>query len=149
MFRIYLPDTGLFAMQSDITPDTFLDSSKRNAISGIFIENYAACELVARGFKLFYWKGKSTPELEFLIPVDGAITPIECKKNKGSLDSLLKFREHNPLSLAVKVSANRYGYDGKNKLMTLPFYYLPFFLNEIKTKVFHFLPRSPVRFNGR
>lgn len=134
LFRIYLPDNGLFAMQSDIAPDTFLDSSKRNAISGIFIENYAACELVGRGFKLFYWKGKSTSELEFLIPVDGAIVPIDCKKNKGSLDSLFKFREHNALSLAIKVSANRFGYDEKKMLMTLPFYYLPFFLDEIKAK---------------
>lgn len=132
LFRIYLPDTGLFAMQSMISPDIFIDSSKRNTLEGIFIENYVACELAARDFKLFYWKGKSTSELEFLIQHNGSIIPVDCKKNKGSLDSLMKYREHNKNELAIKVSANKYGYDEKNKLLTLPFYYLPFYLEELK-----------------
>lgn len=134
LFRIYLPDTGLFAIQSMITPDTFIDSSKQNSLMGIFFENYVACELNAREYKLFYWKGKSTSEIEFLIPSKGDIIPLDCKKNKGSLDSLAKYREHNKNNLAIKVSNNKYGYDEKNKLLTLPFYYLPFYLDEIKNK---------------
>lgn len=132
LFRIYLPDTGLFAMQSMIAPETFIDSSKQNTLAGIFIENFAACELVARDFKLFYWKGKTSSELEFLIQDSGTIIPMDCKKNKGSLDSLYKYREHNSNNLAIKVSSNKYGYDERTKLLTLPFYYLSFYLEEIR-----------------
>ena len=131
LFRIYLPDCGLFALQSQIYPETFLDPAKQNALSGVFMENFAAEELAARDHPLFYWKGKTSSELEFLIMDRGDIIPIDCKKNKGSLDSLEKYREHNSNRLAIKVSANRYGYDESQQLLTLPFYYFPFYLDEI------------------
>lgn len=132
LFRIYLPDTGLFAMQSMINPDTFIDTSKQNTLAGIFIENFAACELTARNFKLFYWKGKTSSELEFLIQDRGKIIPMDCKKNKGSLDSLYKYREYNSNNPAIKVSNNKYGYDEGNRLLSLPFYYLSFYLEELR-----------------
>lgn len=131
LFRLYLPDCGLFALQSQIYPETFLDPAGQNTLSGIFFENFAAEELVARDYPLFYWKGKTSSELEFLLMDRGNIVPIDCKKNKGSLDSLKKYREHNANALAIKVSANQYGYDEKNKLLTLPFYYFPFYLDDI------------------
>lgn len=70
-------------------------------------------------------------DLEFLMMDRGHIVPIDCKKNKGSLDSLEKYREHNDNALAIKVSANKYGYDENHKLLTLPFYYFPFYLDDI------------------
>ena len=57
---------------------------------------------------------------------------LDAKKNKGSLDSLYKYRETNKNELAIKVSQNKYGYNDDNKLLTLPFYYLGFYLDDIK-----------------
>lgn len=53
------------------------------------------------------------------------------KKNKGNLKSLETYRKNNKNDLAIKVSQNKYGYSNENKVLTLPFYYLPFYLDEI------------------
>ena len=65
-----------------------------------------------------------------MIDLDGNVVPIDCKKTRGALNSLDEFRMHNKNTLAIKVSSNRYGYDEKNKILTLPFYYFSLFLNE-------------------
>ena len=129
LFRVYLSDLGYFSLQSGLGAEHFSDDLKNNRLSGIFFENFVACELKSRGYNLFYWKGKSTSELEFVIQLDGKIVPIDVKKNKGSLDSLYKYRETNKNELAIKVSQNKYGYNENNKLVTLPFYYLGFYLD--------------------
>lgn len=132
LFRIYLSDLGYFSLQSGIGAENFITDVTDNTLSGIFFENYVACELKSRGFDLFYWKGKTTSELEFIIPINGKAVPIDAKKNKGSLDSLNKYRENNKNELAIKVSQNKYGYNEKNKLLTLPFYYLGIYLDNNK-----------------
>ena len=132
LFRIYLSDLGYFSLQSGVGAENFLTELKSNTLSGIFFENFVACELKSRGYNLFYWKGKSTSELEFVIQLDGKIVPLDAKKNKGSLDSLFKYREINKNELAIKVSQNKYGYNEDKKLLTLPFYYLGFYLDSKK-----------------
>ena len=129
--RLYLSDMGMFTYQSGINAKTFL-TNKDNALSGIFFENYVACELAARGFDVFYWKGKRNSEFEFLIDINGDIVPIDVKKGKDRLNSLDEFRQHNKKGLAIKVSANQYGFDEANNLLTIPFYYLPFYLDDLQ-----------------
>ena len=132
LFRLYLPDVGLFAYQSGISPESFIDDTKVSSLSGIFYENYVALELYARGFKLFYWKGKTSSEMEFVIPYKTNVIPIDVKKNKGNLNSLTKFREHNKNSFAIKISNNMYGYNKDNNLYTVPFYYVGLFFDKLK-----------------
>ena len=134
LYRLYLLDMGLFTYQSNINPKTFLTNDGRSSLSGIFFENYVAIELVNYGYKLFYWRGKGDSEFEFIIESESYIIPIDVKKTKGKLNSLEKFCEHNKLNYAVKISKNNYGYDSENKILTIPFYFLPFFLNELKEK---------------
>ena len=131
LFRIYLSDLGYFSLQSGISAENFITNVKDNTLSGIFFENYVACELRTRGIDLFYWKGKTSSELEFIIAKNNTIIPIDVKKNKGNLKSLETYRKNNKNDLAIKVSQNKYGYNNENKVLTLPFYYLPFYLNEM------------------
>ena len=91
-------------------------------LSGIFFENYAANELVAKGIPLYYWKGKSSAEMEFVVDSGGRIIPIDVKRGRGTLNSLVKFRNHNKTDLAVKLSGNRYGYSEDQRLLTVPLY---------------------------
>lgn len=84
------------------------------------------------GYKLYYWKVKQDAEFEYLIDDGENIIPIDVKKKKGSLKSLEKYKSHNKLKYVVKVSENRYRYDEDNKVLTLPFYYVSFFLAEFK-----------------
>ena len=125
-FRLFLSDIGMFSYQSGINAASFVSSDRENTLSGIFFENFVANELVAKDIKLFYWRGKSSSELEFVIESGNELYPIDVKKGKGSLNSLEKFANHNKFAYAIKVSKNNYGYDETQKMLTLPFYFFPF-----------------------
>lgn len=131
LFRLYLSDVGIYALQSHLSSNDFA-SSIYGEFSGYFYENYLATELIARDYKLFYWKGKRDAELEFVLEVNGRIIPIDIKKGKGTLKSLEEFRNHNKKDLAVKVSSGRYGFDRENFILNIPFYYVPFFLDVLQ-----------------
>ena len=131
LMRLYLADMGLFTYQSGLNARTFL-SKRDNVLSGIYYENFLSTELVARNIELFYWKGKRNSELEFLVNVDSHVIPFDVKKGKSSLNSLSEYRCHNIKDLAIKVSSNQYGYDSEQKLLTLPFYYVPFYLDMLQ-----------------
>lgn len=125
-FRLYLGNIGMFSYQSGINAASFISNQKGNMLSGIFYENFVAGELVAKGHKLFYWRGKTMAELEFLIESDNKLYPVDIKKGRGTLNSLEKFSNHNKFEYAIKISRNNYGYDEDKKLLTLPFYFTPF-----------------------
>ncbi len=137
-FRLFLSDMGMFSYQSGINAATFVSSEKENSLSGIFFENFVACELVACGHKLFYWKGKASSELEFIIESSGKLYPVDVKKGRGTLNSLEKFAHHNKFECAIKVSKNNYGYNDEKKLLTVPFYYISFLSNEFATGNFKY-----------
>lgn len=130
-FRLYLNDIGMFSYQSDINAASFLSNDRENVLSGIFYENFVANELKVKGHGLFYWKGKDSAELEFIVESNNKLYPIDVKKNKGSLNSLKKFSDHNKFDFAIKVSRNNYGYNETQKLLTLPFYFVPFMANDL------------------
>lgn len=125
-FRLFLGDIGMFSYQSGINGASFLSPQRENTLSGIFFENFIANELTAKGHKLFYWKGKSSAEMEFIVVSDNKLYPIDVKKGRGTLNSLNKFSNHNKFNFAIKVSTNNYGYDAEQRLVTLPFYLFPF-----------------------
>ncbi len=125
-FRLFLGDIGMFSYQSGINAASFVSSERENTLSGIFFENFVANELTAKEHKLFYWKGKNSAELEFIVESDNKLYPIDVKKGRGTLNSLEKFSNHNKFEFAIKVSKNNYGYNAEQKLLTLPFYYFPF-----------------------
>ena len=125
-FRLFLGDIGMFSYQSGINAASFVSSERENTLSGIFFENFVANELIAKEHKLFYWRGKSSAELEFIIESDNKLYPIDVKKGRGTLNSLQKFSNHNKFEYAIKVSKNNYGYDAEQRLLTLPFYFFPF-----------------------
>lgn len=125
-FRLFLGDIGMFSYQSGINAAPFISTERDNTLAGIFFENFVANELVAKEHKLFYWRGKSFAELEFIIESNNKLYPIDVKKGKGSLNSLKKFSNHNKFEFAIKVSKNNYGYDEEQKLLTIPFYSIPF-----------------------
>ena len=130
LFRLYLPDVGLLTYQSGISTDNIIDDINYSNMSGLFYENLVANEIVARNNKLFYWKGKTSSELEFLIQHKNSIVPIDVKKTRGNLKSLNKYREMNKKDLAIKVSSNKYGFDENNKIYTIPHYFIGFMLDD-------------------
>ena len=130
-FRLFLGDIGMFSYQSGINAASFVSNERENTLSGIFFENFVANELIAKGHKLFYWKGKSSAELEFIIESDNKLYPIDVKKGRGTLNSIEKFSNHNEFEYAIKVSKNNYGYNDEQKLLTVPFYYFSFVAKDL------------------
>lgn len=130
-FRLFLGDIGMFSYQSGINAASFISSERENTLSGIFFENFVANELIAKQLKLFYWRGKASAELEFIIESDNKLYPIDVKKGKGTLNSLRKFSDHNKFEFAIKVSKNNYGYNAEQKLLTIPFYFIPFVAKDL------------------
>lgn len=130
-FRLFLGDIGMFSHQSGINAASFISSERENTLSGIFFENFVANELIAKEHKLFYWRGKASAELEFIIESNNKLYPIDVKKGRGTLNSLEKFSNHNKFEYAIKVSKNNYGYNPKQKLLTIPFYYIPFVAKDL------------------
>lgn len=130
-FRLFLCDIGMFSYQSGINSVSFVSNERENTLSGIFFENLIANELTAKGNNLFYWKGKSTAELEFIVESDNKLYPIDVKKGKGTLNSLEKFSNHNKFEYAIKASRNNFGYNFEQKLLTVPFYFFPFVAKDL------------------
>lgn len=130
-FRLFLGDIGMFSYQSGINAASFISSERENTLSGIFFENFVANELIAKEQKLFYWRGKASCELEFIVESGNKLYPIDVKKGKGTLNSLEKFSNHNRFECAVKVSKNNYGYNPEKKLLTVPFYFIPFVAQDL------------------
>lgn len=130
-FRLFLGDIGMFSYQSGINAASFVSSERENTLSGIFFENFVANELIAKEHKLFYWRGKSSAELEFIVESDNRLYPIDVKKGRGTLNSLEKFSNHNKFEYAIKVSKNNYGFDREQKLLTIPLYFIPFVAKDL------------------
>ncbi|MDO4501100.1 MAG: AAA family ATPase [Erysipelotrichaceae bacterium] len=130
-FRLFLGDIGMFAYQSGLNAASFISNERENTLSSIFYENYVANELIAKGHKLFYWKGKTSAELEFIIESDNKFYPIDVKKGRGVLNSLEKFSNHNKFEFAIKISKNNYGYNPEHKLLSIPFYFTSFLANDL------------------
>ena len=130
-FRLFLGDIGMFSYQSGINAASFISNDRENVLAGIFFENFVANELIAAGHDLFYWKGKASAELEFMIESGNRLYPLDVKKGRGSLNSLEKFSYHNKFECAIKISRNHYGYDGEHKLLTVPFYYVSFLARDL------------------
>lgn len=130
-FRLYLSDIGMFSYQSGINATSFISKDRENTLSGIFFENFVANELVNKGINLFYWKGKNSAELEFIVESNNKIYPLDVKKGRGILNSLEKFSNHNKYEYAIKISSNHYGYDENKKILTIPFYYCSFLADDL------------------
>lgn len=135
-FRLFLGDIGMFSYQSGINATSFISSQRENMLSGIFFENFVANELAAKGNKLFYWRGKASSEIEFVIESDNKIYPLDVKRGSGTLNSLKKFSDHNKFECAIKVSSNNYGYNPEQKLLTIPFYFIPLLAQDLADGTF-------------
>lgn len=122
LFRLYLADVGIFAYQSQVNQADFFVKDRRNTLSGVFYENFVACEFAAREIPLFYWTGKQTHEFEFIVYSAGKLYPIDTKKEKGGMASLEEFRQLNGNCTAIKISSNNFGYNRENNILTIPHY---------------------------
>lgn len=91
LFKLFMSDVGLL---TSCYPDKVkLDIlNKASAINnGALFENAVAQELVSKGIQLYYFNSKKQGELDFVIEIDGVVTPLEIKSGKD-------YKKHSALS---------------------------------------------------
>lgn len=135
-FRLYPTDIGLLIASYDFSLKKALleDSSLENAGQGLIIgtakgglyEALAADMLTKNGHSniYFYKDVKSTAELEFILPSENGLLPIEIKAGKKRANSLYNILDNTDIPFGYKLSAQNVGQSGKK--ITLPMYMMMF-----------------------
>ena len=138
-------DIGLCTHIAGLTRNQIKDKFTNPIFSGALFEQFVSQELLALNFynrnPLYFWireeKGTSA-ELDFLIPTDNKLVPIEVKSGShGSLKSLHQYLNKSKTSLGVRIyngplqinnhTVTLSGVSNENtqyKLLSLPFYLL-------------------------
>jgi predicted AAA+ superfamily ATPase len=132
-------DVGLVNYATGIQQEVFGSKDILDAYRGKIAEQIVAQELFAyetrvsaqRAFWVREKKG-SDAEIDFILPYDGKIIPIEVKSgHNAKLRSLHLFMDEAPHNIAVRVWSQPFSIDEvttptgkKYKLLNLPFYYV-------------------------
>ena len=90
---------------------------------GIMVENYVASQLVAKGYRLYYWKNSNTSKVDFILYTDEGIIPVEVKAGKSTQAKSLSVYSnlYNP-KYAIRISAKDFGYNPETKIKSVPLY---------------------------
>ena len=119
-FKLYLSDTGILTELLEIPRNKIL-LNENFQYKGVIAENYVANELQAKGISLYYWAKNQVAEIDFLIDTQNGVIPIEVKANENKKSkSLNYFIEENKKELAIRISANNFGFE--NKIKSVPLY---------------------------
>lgn len=96
LFKLFMNDVGLLACMSGM--ETVRGTIAREPVNyGALYENFVAQELVATGFRPYYFKSKRLGELDFVVDwPDGRVLPIEVKSGKG-------YHRHNAMRNVLDV----------------------------------------------
>lgn len=126
LFKLFQNDVGLLACQYAGNFALQMLTGVTNINYGAIFENLAAQELIAHGYKTYYFNSKKQGELDFVIEHEGNVLPIEIKSGKdykhhNALDNVLKNEEYAIKEALVFVNGN---IETKGKVTYLPIYML-------------------------
>ncbi|MCR5320197.1 MAG: AAA family ATPase [Lachnospiraceae bacterium] len=137
LVKLYLSDVGLLtttygnAIQLNV-----LNELPGSNYGGIY-ENAVAQELVAHGYKLYYYNSTKQGELDFVIEHKGKILPIEVKSGKD-------YKVHSAISNVVKnqeyqieeaIVFSNYNISTEGKITYLPVYMCGFIRDDVSLPV--------------
>jgi hypothetical protein len=120
-FKIYVNDIGLLvAMYGFEMKQAIINNTLKGPAKGGIYENLIADMLVKNGYDLHYYKLNDTIELEFLIPYNDKVIPIEVKAGNTATVSLNKYiDEYKPVVAYKFITGNLGVVDNK---VTMPLY---------------------------
>lgn len=92
VFKVFLLDLGLLGAMSQLLPKVIVEGNELfTEFKGALTENYVAQELqVKYDDKLYYWTSEGTAEIDFLVPVEDQIFPLEVKANTTTKQKSLR-----------------------------------------------------------
>lgn len=124
-FKIYQFDIGLLGALSDLSSKVlFQDNTLFTEFKGALTENVVVQMLVYKGFdKLFYWTSSNTAEVDFLLPIENHIIPLEVKAGRSTKGKSLRVyaEKYNP-PYVIRASTMNLSNDGV--IINYPLYLL-------------------------
>ena len=134
LFKLFLSDVGLLTTAYGTSTILKLLSKEKEINCGAMFENFVAEELIAHGFKLYYFNNKKHGELDFLIEYNDKVVPLEVKSGKD-------YQIHSALSYFTKEKFNEgivlsnYNVSKEDKILYLPIYMVMFLYKEEDIKI--------------
>ena len=121
-FKTYVSDVGLLCAKKDIVAEDVLYlSGELDDFKGGMVENYVCCQLIANGYRSYYWTSDRGAEVDFIIQRDGKILPIEVKSaDNTKAKSLNVYIDTHKPEYAIKLSTKNFGFEDGKK--TVPLY---------------------------
>lgn len=131
IFKLFLSDVGLLATQYGTATVLKLLSKDKDINYGAVFENFVAQELIAHGYKGYFYNSKKHGEIDFVIEYMGEVLPIEVKSGKdykvhSALDNI-KNIEMYKIKNAIVLS--NYNISVDNNITYYPIY-MTMFINE-------------------
>jgi predicted AAA+ superfamily ATPase len=121
-------DTGLLGALLRLSPKTIVEGNQLfSEYNGAFTENYVAQELIANSHKeLYYWTSSNTAEVDFIVPYEEQIFPLEVKAGISTKKKSLKIYDgkYNPAALS-RATLRNFKQDGK--ICNYPLYAVSYF----------------------
>ncbi len=125
IFKIYLLDVGLLAAMADMPARIMIEGDRLfTEFKGAFIENLAAVTLVGKhGKQLYYWASQSIAEVDFVVPYQHELYPLEVKAGiSRRKKSLLAYDDKYHPPKLVRTTLMNLRQDGK--IINIPLYLL-------------------------
>ena len=118
-------DIGLLmALYGFATKQALLNGKLTGPAKGGIYENFVACALKQKGYKLHYYKPDDNSEIEFIIEKNDEVEPIEVKAGNTATVSLNRFIEKFNPKKAIKIAESNVGINGIR--LTVPHYMVMF-----------------------
>ncbi|MBQ6502485.1 MAG: ATP-binding protein [Flexilinea sp.] len=131
-YKVFYSDIGLLVSQLERDAALKIINGELGAYKGAIAENMCAIGFHTGDKDLYYYRGRSgSPELDFVVSIDGEPSIVECKSTNNRATSM-KYVINHPEKYgkhpAVKISDTNIGFGEGFK--TYPIYYPGFFHTE-------------------
>lgn len=124
-FKLYCLDVGLLGTMAELFPQILLEQNRLfTEFKGAFTENLTAQLLTYNhSSPLYYWTSGNTAEVDFIVPHQGTIIPLEVKAGfSNKKKSLLRYQDVYQPNIICRANLNNLKQD--NNLINYPLYFL-------------------------
>lgn len=137
-FKVYMFDVGLLRRIANVSPKIILEGSESyKNFKGSFTENFVLTELIAQGFKPYFWRSNNSAEVDFLLEDESRVIPIEAKAEVSTRAKSFKlFCKKYKINLGFKMSLKNLGksQEDSTKVWNLPLYLIWQFKEYLKNE---------------
>ena len=131
LFKLFFSDVGILTNQYSDQVKIAILNKEKSINNGALFENVVAQELLANGFNLYYFNNKKQGELDFVIELDGKVTPLEIKSGKdykkhSALENVLKEKNYEIERAYIFSEGN---VEIKDQKIYMPIYMIMFLKN--------------------